>query len=155
MPSGNGTNGARRAQAARDVWDKLSPEEKAARVAANKANGHKGGRPRNGDTRIVERRLVDMARKRGIPALVTCVDYWVDVSKGRYKDATHSDRMRATENLANRLGLPARTETVIPKAIPVKLVEIAGWRDGQGQFHDEKPPGWAAGDDDRGTEQPH
>jgi hypothetical protein len=80
----------------------------------------------------------ERARAKGQRFLPQLVDYWIEVASGLHASASHADRIRAGENVANRCGLPLRTELSLgPTRLKVKLVEVAGWRDAQGRFHTE------------------
>lgn len=78
-----------------------------AQIAASRANGKKGGRKPGYSSR--ERRVRDRATTMGREALADVVQFWCDLVQGKI-DGSTADRLRASENLADRFGLPKRTE---------------------------------------------
>lgn len=116
----------------------LTDEEREARAERARANGRKGGRPPK-TAWNAEQRLRDEAVKRGETYLAKCLDYWIELIEGKHAGATHDHRLRATENLANRCGLPIRTEQNVTPGLPVKSVWLMGWTDPDGTVHTFAP----------------
>jgi len=80
-----------------------------------------------GEDKHPEIRKREERQKKADALLDLAIDYWESLLAGKYRDATHSDRIRATENLANRFGLPIRTDVGLPIRLKVKTVEMRGF----------------------------
>jgi len=90
--------------------------------------------------RAEKRKYREVARAKGSRFLTELVDYWIEVARGLHAGATHADRIRAGENIANRCGLPMQTDSAMPLKVKVKLAEMRGWRDASGKLHSEAEP---------------
>lgn len=117
-----------------DPKPELTPEEKAARTARARENGRKGGRPPK-TAWNAEQRLRAEARAKGEGALRLLMDYWIELVEGKHANATHDHRLRAAENIANRCGLPIRTEQNVTPGLPAKSVFLLSWTDPDGKEH--------------------
>ena len=108
---------------------------------------------------------LNAARDRGREAISECVDLWIQLVRvglafvkgepsvrnlrgktriGHIPEEYAGPIMRATENLANRCGLPTLTETSIKESVPPKMIgeARAGWQDPKsGEWHDIAPEG--------------
>lgn len=104
----------------------ITDKEREARRERARANGRKGGRPPK-TAWNAEQKLREKARERGESYLSTCVEYWIELVEGKHAKATHDHRLRAAENLANRCGLPIRTEQNVTPGLPVKTVNLEGF----------------------------
>lgn len=79
-----------------------------AQIAANRANGKKGGRKPGFNSK--EQRIRDKATTMGRNALADVTKFWCDLIQDNVEGASVADRMRAAENLADRFGLPRKTD---------------------------------------------
>jgi len=111
-----------------------TPEEKAARAERARANGRLGGRPPK-TAWNEEQKLKAKAREKGESALCLLMDYWIELVEGKHAAATHDHRLRAAENIANRCGLPIRTEQNVTPGLPAKSVFLLSWTDPDGTEH--------------------
>lgn len=114
----------------------LTPEEREARAKRARENGRKGGRPPRSPFNAAQK-IAAQARAKGEAVLPYLVDYMIELVRGEHDDATHDHRIRAGEFLANRCGMPVRTETMIgPMEVEVRTVNAVGWRDSEGVLRD-------------------
>lgn len=115
----------------------LTPEERKIRADRARENGRKGGRPPKSPWNPVQR-IAAAARAKGEAVLPFVVDYLIELVKGEHDDATHDNRIRAAEFIANRCGLPVRTELMVggDDEKPIRIVNALGWRDSDGTLRD-------------------
>lgn len=114
----------------------LTPEQKKVRSERARENGRLGGRPpRSPFTKA--QKLISAAREKGQAALPAIIDYMLEIVHGEHEDATHDHRIRAGEFIANRCGMPVRTEAMIGTVDhDVRTVNAVGWRDADGVLRD-------------------
>jgi len=90
---------------------------------AARENGKKGGRPATSLITQGEREIREEARKIGRSALKNVVQFWVDVMNGDIPGANCGDKLRASENLADRMGMPRKTKVdATANDIPPKMI---------------------------------
>lgn len=118
----------------------LTPEERAARAERARANGQLGGRPPKSPFNKAQK-IIAASRAKGQAALSEIVDYMLEIVRGQHEDATHDHRIRAGEFIANRCGMPVRTDLAIgggDDMQPLRIVNAMGWRDPEGKMRDEQ-----------------
>lgn len=115
----------------------LTPEQRKIRADRARENGRKGGRPPKSPWNPVQK-LAAQARAKGEAVLPFVVDYLIELIKGEHDDATHDNRIRAAEFIANRCGMPVRTELMVggDDEKPIRVVNAVGWRDSDGTLRD-------------------
>lgn len=96
-----------------------------AQAAASRTNGALGGRPARLDARSAL--PIEQARALGRSRLGRCARFWVDLVEGSVPGATIMDRIAASRELADRCGLPKRTESeLIERTFTPILVQVEG-----------------------------
>ncbi len=109
-------------------------------IAANRANAKK---PRGSKPTLASLDVIADAKERiGRPALERCLQFWADVLDCKVKrqvvteagiidaDPTIEQRTAASRELANRCGLPVRTDVDLSTAPPLFL-SIEGFGEGE------------------------
>lgn len=103
------------------------PERKSEKqAAANKRNGALGGAP---PKPTLEQELTrEQAFAKGRSLLTRAVLLWEQLLKDELPEATIMDRLTAAREIANRCGMPTRTESEIvgDKPLTMMLVQVEG-----------------------------
>jgi len=98
-----------------------------AQRAAARLNGTLGGRPPNHAGNAELRRIRERARELGQSGTLASVRFLLRVVRGDVKEATVSDRLRASEALMDRFGFPRLQQTQLLPDFPVKIIDMSGW----------------------------
>lgn len=80
------------------------------RIASQAANAKK---PRGSWPNVDEKAVIDRAKAKGRKAITDCMDLWVALVRGEVAGAEIHDRRAAAKEIADRCGLPVRTEQEI------------------------------------------
>lgn len=114
-------------------------------AAVSRSNGQLGGRPRALTEKHAE--LLEQARQHGRAKLIDCVRLWCDLITGRRR-GTNNDRLAASRELADRLGLPRLSrQEVMGNEPAVFKIEVKGVEGGLGWPPPLGPAAEAADDD--------